>query len=145
MTPARLLISALLISMPVRAATDNPWSTQPQKLSERFPTPRRTGPTVLVPTQENPWDPKPGTIREMAADRPDQTGTPFTVPKGFFHLETGIIDHERRLDTDNRLETFTWGEINAKYGLTDNLDLQLIWQPMTQIRYRGDENDPGFY
>lgn len=145
-TIMRTLALLSLFAAPVWAVTDDPWTTKPQKLSERMGTTTRPAiPVTIPPKHDNPWDPKPSTVREMAADRPDQTGTPFTVPKGFFHFESGIVDHERRLDTDNKLETFTWGEINAKYGLTDNLDLQVIWQPMTEVRYRGDENDPGFY
>lgn len=84
-------------------------------------------------------------LREMTTDRGDLTGTPFTVMKGFFHLETGIFDYERRLHTEHSHETFNWGEINARYGLTDALDFQLIWRPYTEVRKDGDTADPGFH
>ena len=84
-------------------------------------------------------------VRAMSTDRPDQTEGAYTVPKGMYQFEFGLLSYARRLDTDNRSETFTWGEVNAKYGLTHDIDLQLIWQPYIQQRNRGNPADPGFY
>ena len=84
-------------------------------------------------------------VRAMSTDRPDQTEGAYTVPKGMYQFEFGLFNYARRLDTDNRSETFTWGEVNAKYGLTHDIDLQLIWQPYIQQRDRGNPADPGFY
>jgi len=85
-------------------------------------------------------------VRPMATDRPDQTDGVFTVPKGWWQFETGLFNYSRRMDTDHRNETFIWGEVNAKYGLTDSIDLQLIWQPWTEQRYKGnpDAGEDGF-
>jgi hypothetical protein len=90
----------------------------------------------------------PSTIREMSTDRPDQTEGAFTVPKGMYQFEFGFLNYSRRLDTDHRNETFIWGEVNAKYGLTNDIDIQLIWQPWTEQRHKGNSEDadyPGFY
>ncbi len=85
-------------------------------------------------------------VRPMATDRPDQTDGVFTVPKGWWQFETGLFNYSRRMDTDHRNETFIWGEVNAKYGLTNNIDVQLIWQPWTEQRYKGnpDAGEDGF-
>ena len=77
-------------------------------------------------------------VRAMSTDRPDQTEGAYTVPKGMYQFEFGLLSYARRLDTDNRSETFTWGEVNAKYGLTHDIDLQLIWQPYIQQRDQGN-------
>lgn len=87
---------------------------------------------------------KSANVRPMATDRPDQTDGVFTVPKGWWQFETGLANYSRRLDTDHRNETWIWGEVNAKYGLTDNIDLQLFWQPYTTMRYKGDSEDPDY-
>jgi hypothetical protein len=84
----------------------------------------------------------------MSTDRPDQTEGAFTVPKGMYQFEFGFLNYSRRLDTDHRNETFIWGEVNAKYGLTNDIDIQLIWQPWTEQRHKGNSEDadyPGFY
>lgn len=76
-------------------------------------------------------------VRDMSTDRPDQTESAFTVPKGWFQIESSLLSYSNRLDTDERSETFTWGEMNVKYGLSDNTDIQFIWQPYIQNRQRG--------
>ncbi|MBE7493493.1 MAG: transporter [Verrucomicrobiaceae bacterium] len=81
------------------------------------------------------------TVREMSTDRPDQTEGAFTVPKGMYQFEFGFFNYSRRLDTDHRNETFIWGEVNAKYGLTHDIDIQVIWQPWTEQRYKGNSED----
>lgn len=83
-------------------------------------------------------DSKAENVRPMATDRPDQTDGVFTVPKGWWQFETGLFNYSRRMDTDHRNETFIWGEVNAKYGLTNNIDVQLIWQPWTESRFKGN-------
>ncbi len=76
-------------------------------------------------------------VRPLSTDRPDQTEGAFTVPKGWFQVESGLLSFSQRLDTDETSESFTWGEMNVKYGLTDNTDLQFIWQPYIQNRQLG--------
>jgi hypothetical protein len=104
--------------------------------------------TCFAATPSDPWDTKPHTVREMTTDRPDQTEGAFTIPKGMFQIESGLVNYSRRLDTDHRNETMIFGEMNVKYGVTDSLDFQLIWQPYTTMRYKGNTEDAdnlGFY
>lgn len=80
-------------------------------------------------------------VREMSTDRPDQTEGAFTVPKGWFQVEIGVGSYSRRLDTDFRDESLAWGEINFKYGLTHDIDLQLIWVPYNRNRQDDGQED----
>lgn len=83
----------------------------------------------------DPFEHKPtkeGQVREMSTDRPDQTEGAFTVPQGWFQVEMGLLTYSQRLDTDFRDDSYAWGEINFKYGLTHDIDLQMIWVPYTQ-------------
>lgn len=75
--------------------------------------------------------------RDLSTDRPDQTEGAFTVPKGWFQIESGLLSFSQRLDTDDRDLTYSWGEINFKYGMTDNTDFQLVWVPYIQTRQYG--------
>ena len=86
--------------------------------------------------------PAPKPVREMTTDRPDQTEGAFTVPKGWWQFETGLASYTRQLDTDNRVDGWVLGEINAKYGLTDSVDLQLLWQAYANEK---DHGDPGSF
>lgn len=76
-------------------------------------------------------------VREMSTDRPDQTEGAYTVPKGWFQMEVGLATYAQRTDTDFRDEALAFGEINFKYGLTNDVDLQLIWVPYNQNRQDG--------
>ncbi len=79
----------------------------------------------------------PAEVRPMSTDRPDQTEGAFTVPKGWFQIEMGLGSYSQRTDSDFRDDSFAWGEINFKYGLTNDVDLQLIWIPYIQNRQDG--------
>jgi len=68
-------------------------------------------------------------IRDLAADRPDATESPITVDRGFWQIESSVFDFSRDDGLSGRTETLTFGEINLKYGVSDNIDLQLIWAP----------------
>ena len=68
-------------------------------------------------------------VREMSTDRPDQTEGAFTVPQGWFQMEVGLVSYQHRLDSDYRDNGWAFGEINFKYGLTQDVDLQVIWVP----------------
>lgn len=80
-------------------------------------------------------------VRPMSTDRPDQTEGAFTVPKGWFQMEIGLASYSQRTDTDFRDESLSFGEINFKYGLTNDVDLQLIWVPYNQNRQDGGPED----
>jgi hypothetical protein len=62
------------------------------------------------------------TLQSIATDRPDQTETPFLVPKGMFQMENGFV-YEKTNSDENALVSPT---ILAKYGVNDNFELRLI-------------------
>ena len=61
-------------------------------------------------------------ITPIQTDRPDQTETPFTVPKNHFQMENGF-SFER---TDNSTKSFTNPSILFKYGISDYFEVGLI-------------------
>lgn len=68
-------------------------------------------------------------MRELETDRPDATESPVTVDRGHFQLESSFFSFSRDDSGGIRTETWGVGESNIKYGLTDAMDLQLIFTP----------------
>ncbi len=67
-------------------------------------------------------------IREFSTDRPDTTESPFTVPKGMIQLEASLADFSRdRRGTPANHRQWIFGQINLKRGLSQNTDLQMIF------------------
>jgi hypothetical protein len=75
------------------------------------------------------------TLRPLSTDRPDTTESPYTVDKGHLQFETEMAAFAR--DGGGWTE-YTLGELNAKFGLTDCSDLQVVMPFYTHIR-DGDE------
>lgn len=74
-------------------------------------------------TQYNLFNPTPDfLLRGLAPDRPDATESPITVDAGRFQIEASLFDYRR----DQSLETFIYGQVNLKAGLTHNIDLQAV-------------------
>ncbi len=72
-------------------------------------------------------------LRELATDRPDKTESPYTVDKGHFQAEMDLWNIS--FDRDEAGATSRGGNIgliNAKIGVTDTSDLQVILQPISQ-------------
>lgn len=78
--------------------------------------------------------------RELAADRPDATESPYTVEAGRFQVEASLWSYGR--DRTAGVETQVWGiaETNFKIGLARNHDLQFVVQPYVRESLRGFEN-----
>jgi hypothetical protein len=68
-------------------------------------------------------------LRELETDRPDATESPVTVDRGHFQLESSFFSFSR--DDSAGVRTETWGvaESNIKYGISDQIDLQLVFTP----------------
>ena len=68
-------------------------------------------------------------IRELETDRPDATESPVTVDRGHFQLESAFFSYSR--DDAGGIRREAWGvaESNIKYGLSDRMDLQLVFVP----------------
>jgi hypothetical protein len=75
-------------------------------------------------------------MREMSTDRPDTTESPFTVDAGHFQLEMSFVDytHDDRNRDSSRVETLTFGAMNLKAGLLNNVDLQLVFDAYVHDR-----------
>jgi len=71
--------------------------------------------TLCNPTPNN-------LLRDLSPDRPDATESPLTVDAGRFALEASLFDYRR----DHGDETFTYGQLNFKAGLTHDMDFQTI-------------------
>ncbi len=61
-------------------------------------------------------------ITPLQADRPDQTETPYTVPKNHFQMENGFLFEQS--DEDNAY--ITHPSVLFKYGITDKFELGII-------------------
>ncbi len=72
---------------------------------------------------------QPRVIRVLAADRPDSTESPVTVDKGMWQIEASVLDYARNNSGGIKTETWTWAETNLKYGVSDNVDFQIIFSP----------------
>ncbi|QBZ83355.1 transporter [Hydrogenovibrio crunogenus] len=68
-------------------------------------------------------------LRPLATDRPDATESFQTVDKGYFQIESSIAAYSMDKTKQNRVETWSLAETNLKYGVTDNVDVQLVFSP----------------
>ena len=78
--------------------------------------------TLLRPTPRDQW-------REMRADRPDFTESPFTVDAGAVQFEASFFDFARS-GGDEALSVLP---TNLKVGLLDNADLQVVLSPFFRV------------
>lgn len=88
------------------------------------------------------WNPTPDSkLREMSADRPDKTESPYTVDAGRFQIETDLLayTYDRRHGLAAR--TFDIMPFNLKIGLTSSTDLQLAYDAYSHTRMSGATRD----
>lgn len=77
--------------------------------------------------QFNLFNPTPvDLMRGLSPDRPDGTESPRTVDAGHFAVEVSFVDWSR--DSDSDTDTLTFLDTNLKVGLTNDIDLQLVFQ-----------------
>lgn len=62
-------------------------------------------------------------VRSLSTDRPDATESPYTVDRGFFQMELEML----RVTRDGGDRSYGIGEMNLKYGLTEQSDLQWVF------------------
>lgn len=83
----------------------------------------KDGYTLLNPTPSS-------LLRELSADRPDKTDSPFTVDAGHFQIEADAVSFSYdRYNAGHSRQRFTAWEaasMNLKAGLLNNLDAQLV-------------------
>ncbi len=76
--------------------------------------------------------------RELSADRPDVTESPYTVDAGHFQVEMDFLrvtfDRDRSAGGDLRSSVWEFGSINLKLGLLNRVDLQTVLEPGIRSR-----------
>jgi len=85
------------------------------------------------------FNPTPADLmRDLSTDRPDQTESAYTVDAGHFQLEMDFVNYTRDRDNENGADThsraWSFGLVNLKAGLLDNVDLQLMFDSHTRLR-----------
>lgn len=68
-------------------------------------------------------------LRPLAADRPDATESPQTVDKGHWQIETSILGFAQDRSNGVTSRSYQAFNSNVKYGLSDSVDLHLVWTP----------------
>jgi hypothetical protein len=79
------------------------------------------------------FNPTPGhLLRELSADRPDFTESPFTVDAGHFQVELSFLEYSRN-QSGGGVDQYSILPINLKLGLLNQVDLQLLVNPYVRV------------
>jgi len=93
---------------------------------ECSPSPDKSNYTAVNPTPDTE-------LRELSADRPDKTDSPFTVDAGHFQLEVDFSNFSyHKLNSEERhlvSREYQIAPMSLKVGLLNNLDLPLELAP----------------
>ncbi len=73
-------------------------------------------------------------LREMATDRPNATNSPTTVDAGHLQIEGGFIDYERIRTPLSRSSAYSYGDVNLRLGVLNNIELNLIVPPHIVVK-----------
>jgi hypothetical protein len=77
-------------------------------------------------------------MRELSTDRPDKTESPYTVDAGHVQVEMDLAaftyDRHNSDRADTRVESWSFGTVNLKFGLLNNVDLQVVLEPWSVSR-----------
>jgi hypothetical protein len=89
--------------------------------------------------QYNLFNPTPSEcMREFEPDRPDLTDNPFTVDAGHVQLEADLVNYSlSRPDREGTTtEKFLFGATDIRVGLTNNIEIDALVQPINAVRTR---------
>ncbi len=77
-------------------------------------------------------------MRALSTDRPDQTESPYTVDAGHFQVEVDFFKftYDRRGLDGGRSEIWDLAPLNLKFGLLNNVDLQVVADNYVSARTR---------
>jgi hypothetical protein len=77
-------------------------------------------------------------MREFEPDRPDLTDNPFTVDAGHVQLEADLVNYAlSRPDSEGTVtEKFLFGATDIRVGLTNNIEIDALVQPINALRTR---------
>ena len=90
-------------------------------------------------SQYSIFNPTPDRLmREMTTDRPDTTETPFTIDAGHVQIESTAFGFARsHADAAGGvLDAYEVWASNVRIGLTNNAEINFVWQPYGKTRYR---------
>lgn len=73
-------------------------------------------------------------MREMSTDRPDFTESAYSVPAGHIQVEANFVNWTKDSEAGAEEEETIIGGVNFKLGLTDNSDIQFVFDIAT-IQY----------
>ncbi|MEX2217027.1 MAG: transporter [Phycisphaeraceae bacterium] len=73
-------------------------------------------------------------MRDLSADRPDATESPFTVDAGHVQVELSFFDYARDRENGDRLDAWTALDTNVKLGLTNDIDIQFVFAAYSHVR-----------
>ena len=95
------------------------------------------------------FNPKPkNELRDLAADRPDNTETPITVDPGHIQLEISGVAYSRDERGNTADKSTTWLETNLKFGLVESADLQIVFatyaREEAEVKGAGTSDQSGF-
>lgn len=79
-------------------------------------------------------------MRDLSTDRPDTTESPYSVDAGHYQLEIEALSFGRSKSGGAETKTFS-SSVNAKVGLTNRSDLQLVLEVYRDVRVSGNGND----
>lgn len=83
-------------------------------------------------------------MREMTTDRPDLTEVPFTVDAGHIQIESTLFGYAHsRPDIDgSESDAYEFAHTNLRIGLTNDIELSLVWQPYGIVSANGADPEP---
>ncbi|MEN1704617.1 MAG: transporter, partial [Planctomycetota bacterium] len=98
----------------------------------------------LRKAQYHLFNPTPKELRRpLASDRPDLTENPITVDAGAFQIESSFFQYTYNDVGGVETDTFEVLPSNFKVGLTNDIDLQLVWTPYVNVQNRPGADDDG--
>lgn len=81
-------------------------------------------------------------LRDLSADRPDLTESPYTVDAGRIQIESDLVRYSRDEDAGVRTETWSPLTLNFKLGIDPATDFQVVVEWRRFVRVRGPGNAP---
>lgn len=95
------------------------------------------GANVAMPVDKSGYtlfDPTPADrLRELRPDRPDVTEGPFTVDAGHVQIEAAVTQYAFDRDAATRTHTLDAAAVNVKLGLTNAVDVEVIFTPFERV------------
>jgi hypothetical protein len=86
---------------------------------------------AFLPVAANAEEP-----REFCPDRPGLGTPPCTIDRGKAAVEIGLADWTLEKSGGDRTDTWLFGDLLVRYGLTDHLEMQLGWTSFGTVRER---------